>query len=461
VVVETHLIRIEGKDLTSVTGSVKGTLQSYVRNTHKYDGAEIDLHRREGTILVKGVPRTVLEEGMRFTQSKLLPDKRFTYSVEAVSAPHPSEPDHEAAEARIETRYVKMMEVQRKEWEQQVAGYEGELRRLTGEADDLRRKLTTVNELRRQDQDQAASLKKSYDELSRLLERVTGERARSPLEMADAWVGDWSVTARQLDQKLAEAVGDEWPAVDSLLQFDPAALRGAVEGEGVLETVPDDVGELERLVNAPPWEDTEESGALGPAYEKAKVERDYIEALDAGTVQMPEALRQTLLGAVDRSSLDTAIRAYEDAKTAHSNRTAASNRIQELVQRFRRAESLRALLGGKERTIPVAVVCRDAEDGYRIESIFPRSDGVTLRASLDEVAREAIAEAAERSPDLVAEEAIVRVGAQMSGKYKEWKDTSRQEERACLVLGRAFKNTPLYTLGFRLNVIKVMVGPHI
>ncbi len=456
---EEYVIRLEGKDLTSLTGSVKGILQGYVRSTHKYENAAIDIHRREGTILVKGVPQNVIEEGLRVAQGRLVPEKRFTYEVEAAERlTRPEQPSVDP-EAKTAARYESMLEIERKQFGQQIAGYEGELHRLTTEGDDLRRKMSTLAELRRQDQEQLTSLKKSYDELSRLLERVTGERARSPLDMADSWVSDWSASARQLDQKISESVGDEWPAVEPLLKFDATALREAIRSEAPTDPVPEDVDALERLGSASTWEDTDGYRRLRPAYEKAKSERDYIDSLEAGDVVMPDALKETLLKAVDRAALDSAILQYEGEKAAHRERTAASNRISQLVHRYKRAESLRRLLGGRENMVPVAVVCRSGEEGYRIESIFPRSDGPTLRATLEQVVERAVHEGADRTPEVVEEEAVIRVGARMSGKYKGWKEASRQQEVACLQLARAFRDSPLHALGFRLDAVKVMVGP--
>lgn len=452
---EELVVQVSGKDLESVTGRVKGILQAHVRATHKYEGATFDVHRREGSIVVRGVPRSVVEAGLKSARAKLLPQRHFTYEIEEATAAGDAEDPHALAEAM----FVQWTETTQKEWEERAAQFERDIAKLTTENNKLRQEAQNLKELRRQDAEQLASLKRSYDEVSRLIERISEERSQSPLEMADRWVEDWSVNAMTFEQELGQLLDGDGLGGADLIQFDFPALRKAVARATGASSAPETLEEVEALIVGRSWEESEEYARLRPEYERARAELEYLEAVERGDVPMPESLREKLFGSVDEKAIRKVIEEFGALERVHAQKTAESDRIADLSDQYGRAERLRTLMAENDATIPAVVACRDSGGGWYVEIRLPRSDGGVLRPGLQELAQDVVAKGAGRKPEVVEDEGLVRVGARLAGKYKSWKDASRVQETVCLELGRQFESTPLASIGFRLNPVKVMVGP--
>jgi hypothetical protein len=458
VMTEGHIaVRISGKDLESVTGSVKGILQSHIRATRKYDDASFELHRREGRIVVAGVPRTVVEAGLNHARAKLLPERRFSYHIEeeTVSPLRESDDPHVVAEQM----FVQWTETTQKEWEERVGNYEATITRLTATNNKLQREVLNLKELRRQDQEQLVSLKKSYDEISHLLERVSEERSKSPLEMSDLWVEDWAVEAKLLEQKLPGILGDDDSDAGELIRFDLDALRAAVTSAANTPEPMDSLEEIEKLASGPAWEDTEDYARLHEDYEKARTELEYLESLERGEVSMPESLKEKLLRASDRKASENLVKTYEDVRDDYARRTAQSSRVAELIDRYHRAERLRQLVADRSPRIPVVVACQSNDRGWQVEIRFPRSDGAVLRPTLQKLAEGVLVRRAGRKPEVVEDGSLCRVRARLAGKFKSWKDASRAHESICLQYARDFNDSTLAAIGFQASVVEVMAGP--
>ena len=459
---ETFIVRLEGKDIKSVSGKVKGRIQDYISHTHKFDGAEFSMHRRDGWIKVSGVSEEILTEALENAKANLARYERFDYEI---ISEEPEEDEDQTTvttittEEELDKRFAIWTQQAQKKWDLLEQGYLKELSRLQTEIQGFDQQKKGLLELTRREKERAEGLQKSYDEIYALYERLTAERVRPPAEAAKLWVSDWSKVVKRIEDELTAAGFDgRFKEIPELLNFTVDSLRSSVEKKvpaGV--EVPHDLPGIEAIALVGSWEDTDTYKSLAHNYQRAKSEIQYIEDIKQGKVQVPESLKETFIKAVDLEKNNQIIAGFEAKERDHHKRNAAANQISAMVQRYRVAEAIRRLKASlkTENPFPVVLDCHKHDGKWTLQLLLPASEG-TVQESYSECVKNAVEDSGLRSREDQASENLVSISWLLPGSVQSWKDASKKQDQFAFDFANTFKGCALQMLGVRMRMTKMM-----
>jgi len=459
---EVFVVRLEGKDIKSVSGKVKGRIQDFINHTHRFDGAEFSMHRRDGWIKVSGVSEEILTEALDNAKANLARYDRFDYEIvreEPVEEEHQTTLAGPATEEELYKRFAIWTEQAQKKWDLAEQGYQKELSRLGAEIQGFDQQKKGLLELTRREKERAEGLQKSYDEIYALYEGLTAERVQPPAEAAMLWVSDWSRVAKKIDEELGRAgFSGRLKEVPDLLNFTLDSLRSSVEKQvppGT--TVPNDLAGIEAIAKVGTWEDTETYRSLAEDCQRSKNEIRYVEDIKEGKVQVPDSLKDTFIKAVNIERNQRIVAEFEAKEREYHQKNAAATQISALVQRYRIAEAVRGMRANmtREKPFPVVLTCHKFGGKWSIELLLPASDGV-VRDSYAECVKNASEDAGLRNREDKASENLVSISWLLPGNIQGWKEASKKHDQFAFEFASTFKGCPLQMLGVQMKMTKMM-----
>ena len=459
---EVFVVRLEGKDIKSVSGKVKGRIQDFINHTHRFDGAEFSMHRRDGWIKVSGVSEDVLTEALDNAKANLARFDRFDYEI---VPEEPAEEEHQTTIAPITTeeelnrRFAIWTQQAQKKWDLQEQGYQKELSRLQTEIEGFDQQKKGLLELTSREKERVEGLQKSYNEIYGLYEKLTAERVQPPAEAAKLWVSDWSRVAKRIDEDLGRAgFGGRLKEVPELLNFTLDSLRFSVEKQAPPgTTVPNDLAGIEAIAKVGTWEDTETYRSLAEDFQRAKNEIRYVEEIKEGKVLVPDSLKDTFIKAVNIERNQRSVAEFEAEEREYHQKNAAATHISALLQRYRIAEAIRGMRANMtgEKPFPVVLTCQKLGGKWALELLLPASDGA-VRDSYAECVKNAIEDAGLRNREDKASENLVSISWRLPGNIQSWKDASKKQEQFAIEFASTFKGCPLQMLGVQMKMTKMM-----
>ena len=459
---EVFVVRLEGKDIKSVSGKVKGRIQDFIDHTHRFDGAEFSMHRRDGWIKVSGVSEEVLTEALDNAKANLARFDRFDYEI---VREEPAEEERQTTVAPITTeeelnrRFAIWTQQAQKKWDLLEQGYQKELSRLQTEIQGFDQQKKGLLELTSREKERAEGVQRSYNEIYALYEKLTAERVQPPAEAAKLWVSDWSRVAKKIDEELGRAgFSGRLKEVPDLLNFTLDSLRSSVEKQvppGT--TVPNDLPGIEAIAKVGTWEDTPTYRSLTQDYHRAKNEMRYVEDIKEGKVQVPDSLKETFIKAVNTERNHRVVAEFEAKEREYHQKNAAATQISALLQRFRVAEAIRGMRANmtREKQFPVVLTCHKFGGKWSLELLLPASDGV-VRDSYAECVKNASEDAGLRNREDKASENLVSISWLLSGNIQGWKEASKKQEQFAFEFASTFKGCPLQMLGVQMKMTKMM-----
>lgn len=461
----TFIVEINGKDLKSVTGRVKGRIQEYIKNRCRITGADFSTHRKEGQIIVKGVPEATLKEALDHARSDLLPYSRFDYEITRADLSAMAEAGIERAEAeeeKVRKQYAFGIKQMQEKMEEERKGYESEIERLFSEIRRLEEENKDLRELVKKEKEHAQALQRSKDDVYAMYEKLTAERVKPPGEACRIWVGDWTKVAERIEDEIAKTDfsghAKEVPQLLLMTIDDLASVVRRYVPAG--EEVPRDLGAIEALANVRPWESTSDYQSFVQDYMRAKEELQFVQDIKEGRAAVPESLRDAVLKTVDVEKNQRIIRTFEEKEKEYKQKSAAAADIQQALTKYLTAEALRGLKAGmsKERPMPVVLICDRAKERWLTNILLPASKGFVYESYMECIER-AAEQAGLKFLDEKMAENLVSLSYALPGNVKSWKDASRKQEQLASELLDAFRGCSLYTLGVRMRLTKLMDVP--
>lgn len=453
------LVKITGKDAAVLMSRIKGYVRDRVKMTHKYPDAVYSAGTKDGKeiwLRVQGVPKDVLNDALEKCQSSLLPNNRVDFEIlvdEGQVVPEANEVEEEAH--RLFSFWIQ--ESQRG-YADTIKGYEAEIARQSKETQQLNKEKDALQLQIRLEKDRTTKLLESFNQASSLLQKMSAESVRPPLQAGKLWVGNWSVVAARLEQQIGETGFSGGPSdIKSFLAFDLQALRASVQKEvGDSGEVPENLEGMEALAKVGTWEETEEYRSLAPEYERAASEDQFIQQIREGHVQVPDSLKERLINTVDVEHNKRVMFEFESKETVYRTMTSASGRVSTLVARFKTAEALRNTQARiiSEKLIPAMISCHRDSNKWKLEVLLPSSDGM-MSGYLKECVFEAC-----KAEDLrkVAEgrmENFIQIDVVLPGNVSNCKDACKRQESLALEFARRFNAGGLHELGLRLNLFNI------
>jgi len=459
---EIFVVRLEGKDIKSVSGKVKGIIQNFIDHTHKFDGAEFSMHRRDGWIRVSGVSEEVLTEALDNAKANLARFDRFDYEI---VREEPAEEELQTTVTTITTEeelnreFAIWTQQAQNKWKLQEEGYQGELARLQAEIQGFDEQKRGLLELIRREKVKTEGLQKDHDDIYALYERLTAERVQPPAEAAKLWVSDWSKVAKKIDEELGRAgFSGRLKEVPELINFTLDALKSSVEKRmPACTTIPNDLPGIEAIAKVGTWEDTDTYRSLAEDFQRAKNEIRYVEEIKEGKVQVPDSLKDTFIKAVDIERNQRTVAEFEATEREYHQKNAAATQISALLQRYRIAEAVRGMRANmtREKPFPVVLTCHKLGGKWSLELLLPSSEGV-VRDSYAECVKNASEDAGLRNREDKASENLVSISWLLSGNIQGWKEASKKQEQFAFEFASTFKGCPLQMLGVQMKMTKMM-----
>jgi hypothetical protein len=459
---EVFVVRLEGKDIKSVSGKVKGIIHNFIDHTHKFDGAEFSMHRRDGWIKVSGVNEAILTEALDNAKANLARYDRFDYEI---VREEPAEEDLQTTVTTITTeeelnrRFAIWTQQAQKKWDLQEQGYQKELSRLQTEIQGFDQQKKGLLELTRREKERAEGLQNSYNEIYALYDKLTAERVQPPAEAAKLWVSDWSKVAKKTDEELGKAgFSGRLKEVPDLLNFTLDSLRSLIEKQvppGT--TVPNDLAGIEAIAKVGTWEDTDAYKSLAGDCQRAKNEMRYVEDIKEGKVKVPDSLKETFIKAVNIERNQRIVAEFEAKEREYHQKNAAATQISSLLQRYRIAEAARGMRANmtRDKPFPVVLTCHKLGGKWSLELLLPSSDGI-VRDSYSECVKNASEDAGLRNREDKAVENLVSISWLLPGNVQSWKEAAKKQDQFAYDFASSFKGCPLQMLGVQMRMTKMM-----
>jgi len=453
------LVKITGKNASVLMNRIKGYVRDRVKMAQKYSDAAYSAGMKDGKeiwLRVQGVPKDVLNDALEKCQSSLLPNNRVDFDIlvdEGQVVPEANNVEEEAQ--RLFSFWI---QESNRGYAETIKGYEAEIARQSKETQQLNKEKDALQLQIRQEKDRTTKLLESFNQASSLLQKMSSESVRPPLQAGKLWVGDWSVVAARLEQEIGETgFSGGLSDIKNYLAFDLQALRAGVKKEvGDSGEVPENLEGIEALARVGTWEETGEYRSLAPEYERAASEDQFIQQIREGHVQVPDSLKEKLISTVDVEHNKRVMFEFESKETAYRTMTSASGRVSALVARFKAAEALRGtqtkIIG--EGPIPVMVSCHKDSNKWKLEVLLPSSDGM-MSSYLKECVLEACKEEDLRKVAEERMENFIQIDVVLPGTVSSCKDACKRQESLALEFARRFNAGGLHELGLRLNLFNI------
>jgi uncharacterized coiled-coil protein SlyX len=402
---EAFRVRIRSSDLQSVTGSVRGYIQAFIRRLQKYQNAHFEVDRKAGIVEVEGVPREVLQDALDRARGVLTRNKAFTYEIEAVpeGARLGSEKIPESASTGKRMDVDSLVRAHRRELDEQAQGYEAYTTRLQSDLSKLEKEKASSDEARRslseQLKERSEELATSRATCAELQDRVRSLETQVIAEPAIAvgkYVAYWNTDAERISEEVVAVLrspgfvrklGLIAARIDQNLVTEAARI---LQGTG---SKVDSEEEIRKLAGQSESTSDLRNLPQRDSYEEAKRELEYLDGIQSGSIQVPPSVKEVVLKNVDPEARRRIITEFENGMNALEARRKIATDLTNLIGEFDAAKSLAKVAASWEAQPPIPIWILQADHGtYQI--VYPgKLDHPVFEELTDSVLTEAFTNA--------------------------------------------------------------------
>ena len=355
-------IDVKGVDVGAVARGMKDFIHAATKRMPKgEDGISVEAeNERGGVLLIKNATKKQASELAEKARAQIASSRGWNIKYDLTVVPRPEEPRHVGRPAeKPGWDYVeKQLEKQRRELE---ASYReramrsdaviGSLNRkvegLTADRDRLLREKEEAEKLRREAENQT-------DHLFRSLTSFTDDPTKAALQV----VGKSAAWVRKLESELGDLGGsteqkslEEWLdiAQQDIVSWANSIL--APTGKAVSS-----IEELQSLTKVPSWEESEHHRSGYQAYQTAREELAFLDAIEGGHVKVPESVKDLIVRGIERESREHTVSDYEAKRASHAQDSTAGGLADGALRSHEYASRLKQRLEKQKEGDPLPIL---------------------------------------------------------------------------------------------------------
>lgn len=467
-----------GKIEKGVLFAIKKQARAYLRNRHR--GEELAPPRiweDERRITFPGWPKDVVTKALDYSYDRMGPKfRRLDPEIreatladlgqreaadEEPEEEQPAAPTIVPAVPRDATWTQHLIDKTRDEVSQ---AYEDQLRRERAKTASLQERvesLLTDRQRLQKEKEEAEKARRSVEQQNDNLIKSMMSFADDPSKAALQVVGRAASWVRRLETQAAEggAKVDSRPIDDLIAIAKKDLVAYANELLAPSGTQVGSIDELKGLADPTVWEDTEYHKARSSDYLRAKEELEFVEGVEAGTLKVPESIRDLISKGLEKAPRVAIVRDFESRRREHLDRRNAGSVATQAERTHAYANRMMDLMANRSEKdpVPVAVIYRsEAGDSGQIEVRIPTGlqDG-----PISKFLEDAVRDAAQKAGFIIeldpgsAEEHVIRLGAASPDQTRA--DLLRRQGAFRETLTNALEESGLHGAGVTFRVLDI------
>lgn len=467
-----------GRIEKGVLFAIKKQVRAYLRNRHR--GEELAPPRiweDERRITFPGWPREIVTRALDYSYDRMGPKfRRLDPEIREATLTDLGQreaTDEELEESVPATPASASSPPKDAAWTQHLIdktrdevslGYEDQLRRERAKTTSLQDRVDSLlldRQRLQKEKDEAEKARRSVEAQNDNLIKSMMSFADDPSKAALQVVGRAASWVRRLEAQSTESGGEvESHTIDDLIAIAKKDLLAyANELLAPTGTRVTSIDDLRGLADPTAWEDTDYHKTRSSDYLRAKEELEFVQGVEAGTLKVPESIRELISKGLDKAPRVEVVKEFESRRREHLDRRNAGSVATQAERTHAYATRLRELMANRSEKdpIPIAVVYRsEAGDGGRVEVRVPIGlQGAPISKFLEDAVRVA-AEKAGFSPktnEETGEEHVVRLEAPSPDESRD--ELLRRQEALREALTDALTESGLHGIGVAFRVLDI------
>lgn len=368
-----------GKIEKGILFAIKKQARAYLRNRHRGDElATPRIWEDERRITFPGWPKDVVTKALEYSYDRMGPKFRrldpeireatladlgqteaIEEETEGATPELPRPPTETTKDAPWTQHLID------KTRDEVSRAYEEQLRREQAKTASLHVRVESLLQDRQRlqrEKEEAEKARRSVEQQNDNLSKSMMSFADDPSKAALQVVGRAASWLRRLETQAADAGGEvgSRPIDEYIAIAKKDLVAYANEILAPTETRVGSVDELRSLSDPTAWEDTDYHKTRSSDYLRAKEELEFVEGVEAGTVKVPESIRDLISKGLDKAPRASIVREFESRRREHLDRRNAGSVATQAERTHAYAIRLRELMTNRSEKdpIPVAVMGR-------------------------------------------------------------------------------------------------------